>query len=83
MSFLIKSAVWLALVFLVLPPSETERMKSEINSVAQDKSVRSAVDRTHQAIALVATEAQRMCDGHASKCVETASTLVKAAAGHR
>lgn len=83
MSFLIKSAIWLGLVFLVLPQSESDRVKSELNSVAQEKMVRSAVDRTSQAIALVATEAHRVCEGQARACVETASTLVKSAAGHK
>ena len=80
MSFLLKSAFWLALVFLVLPQNEAERVKSEINTaIAQDTVVRSAVGRTQQALNLVATEAQRLCEGQTRSCLETASGAVKSA----
>lgn len=81
MSFLIKSAFWLCLMFLVLPQSEADRVKTEINAaIAQDTVVRAAADRTQKALNLVVTEAQRLCDAQPRTCLETASNAVKGAA---
>jgi hypothetical protein len=67
-------------VFLVLPQSEADRVKSEINTaVAQDKVVRAVGDRTQQALNLVATEAQRLCEGQPRTCLETASGAIRGA----
>ncbi|MDP2357118.1 MAG: hypothetical protein Q8M31_13800 [Beijerinckiaceae bacterium] len=78
MSFILKSAFCLAMVFLLLPEGEANRVKSEVaRAVAQDKMVRSAMDRTTLAAERAMSDAERMCLKNSDECLGIAKQMVK------
>jgi hypothetical protein len=80
MSFILKSAFCLTMVFLLLPEVEANRVKGEVNrAIAQDKIVRSAMDRTTLAAEKAMSEAERMCLKNSDECIEIAKRVVKSA----
>ncbi len=80
MFFLFKVALSLAVVFLILPEKEAERVTHEMKRAAhQDKAVRAAVDRTTLATHHAIKDAQKLCGATTEECLDTAKQLVKAA----
>jgi hypothetical protein len=81
MYFLVKVALALAIVFMILPEKEADRVSAELkHAVAQDKTVRAAVDRTHLAAQHAVRDAQRLCGPAMDECVDNAKQAVRDAA---
>lgn len=82
MYFIAKCAFCLAIVLIMLPKDDADRAARELTkTVAQDKALQAAVDRTRTAVEHVANEAPKYCVRNHDECLETAKQLVKGATG--
>ena len=80
MFFILKVVISLTAVFLMLPEKDADRVASEVKrAVAQDKIMKSAVDRTNLAAMHAVKDAQKLCGANADECMETAKQIVKGA----
>jgi hypothetical protein len=80
MSFILKSAFCLAMVFLLLPEAEADRVKHEVaRAMAQDKTLQAAKERTALVADKAMRDAEQMCLKNRDECLDTAKRIVRSA----
>jgi hypothetical protein len=81
MFFVLKVASCLAIVFLMLPDDDANRVTGEVTrAITQDKTVQAVIERTNLAAQHATADVQKLCLKNTDECVGTALQIVKGAA---
>ena len=82
MFFVLKVASCLAIVFLMLPDEDANRITGEVTrAIAQDKTVKAAIERTNLAAQHATADVQKMCLKNSDECIDAAMQVVRSATG--
>jgi len=85
MFFILKSAFYLTVVFIIcLPSADADRVRTEVTrTVMEDKIVMAAVGRTNLATRHAMADAQKYCITNGNECAAAAKHIVTGATGLR
>ena len=77
MVFLLKSAFWLGLVFILMPTDDAARVAGEVSRAATEDQLAQSVSATlNSAASGVTAQARQLCLRQTRECIEAATYLV-------